>query len=289
MSLPQNKLTLGEYVKQYREKHNISQRRFAEMCGLSNGYISILEDGKSPKTGKDLIPKIDSLMRIANATGTTLDELCNIVKMGEETISIVNKAEMLPITEDNLFYMTIGDKIRSARLKKGMTQEELGKILDIQKSAVAKYENGRVQNIKRITLQRISETLDIPISELIFEGKDNAVQKFPQKNATISDRISYALKARQMRPSELCKVAKIPESSLSLYLSGAYEPKQERVYAMAAALNVDVSWLLGYDVPIGTFSENEITEEEKEVVNFFRGLDERSKKIMLSICRMGKA
>lgn len=112
---------------------------------------------------------------------------------------------------------------------------------------------------------------------------------FPQKNATISNRIADALKTRQMRPYELCKVAKIPESSLSLYLSGAYEPKQDRVYAMAAALNVDVSWLLGYDVPIGTFSENELTEEEKEVVIFFRGLDEGSKKIMLSLCRMEKA
>ncbi len=65
--------------------------------------------------------------------------------------------------------MEIGEKIRRARLSKKMTQEELGDILGIQKSAVAKYENGRVTNIKRSTLQKISEVLDIPPHELIFE------------------------------------------------------------------------------------------------------------------------
>lgn len=74
--------------------------------------------------------------------------------------------------------MSIGDKIRRARLEKGMSQEELGDILGIQKSAVAKYENGRVTNIKRQTLQKLSEVLDIPPHELIYEEElpDNVRQ-----------------------------------------------------------------------------------------------------------------
>ena len=65
--------------------------------------------------------------------------------------------------------MNIGEKIKAARLAKGMTQEELGKILGVQKSAVAKYENGRIVNIKRSTLKKISDVLEIRPSELIFE------------------------------------------------------------------------------------------------------------------------
>ena len=65
--------------------------------------------------------------------------------------------------------MTIGQKIKAARIAKGMTQEELGKVLGVQKSAVAKYENGRVVNIKRSTLKKISDALGIRPSELIFE------------------------------------------------------------------------------------------------------------------------
>lgn len=65
--------------------------------------------------------------------------------------------------------MNIGDKIRAARIAKGMTQEELGQILGVQKSAIAKYEKGRVVNIKRSTLKKISDVLGIRPSELIFE------------------------------------------------------------------------------------------------------------------------
>lgn len=66
--------------------------------------------------------------------------------------------------------MGIGKKIKEARLAKGMTQEELGKILGVQKSAIAKYESGRIVNIKRSTLKKISDVLGIRPSELIFEA-----------------------------------------------------------------------------------------------------------------------
>lgn len=66
--------------------------------------------------------------------------------------------------------MNIGEKIKAARLAKGMTQEELGAILGVQKSAIAKYESGRVVNIKRSTLKKISDVLNIRPSELIFEA-----------------------------------------------------------------------------------------------------------------------
>lgn len=65
--------------------------------------------------------------------------------------------------------MNIGEKIKTARLAKGMTQEELGEILGVQKSAIAKYENGRIVNIKRSTLKKISDVLELRPSELIFE------------------------------------------------------------------------------------------------------------------------
>jgi transcriptional regulator with XRE-family HTH domain len=114
--------------------------------------------------------------------------------------------------------------------------------------------------------------------------------------ANIADRIGEALKARQMRPSALCKVAKIPQSSLSLYLSGAYEPKQDRVYAMASALNVDVAWLLGYDVQMGTFADNtkeenetvseELTPKERQLLELFRLLTDEEQEHVLQTAKM---
>lgn len=73
--------------------------------------------------------------------------------------------------------MNVGEKIRIARINKGMTQEELGKALGVQKSAIAKYEKGRVVNIKRSTLKKISDILGIAPSELIFETYVEEEQK----------------------------------------------------------------------------------------------------------------
>ena len=64
--------------------------------------------------------------------------------------------------------MDIGQKIKKARIERGLTQQELGNIVGVQKSAIAKYENGRVVNIKRSTLQKIASTLNIRPSELLF-------------------------------------------------------------------------------------------------------------------------
>lgn len=44
-------MTLSDFVKEYRKEHDLSQRQFAAICGLSNGYISMLEKNMNPKTG----------------------------------------------------------------------------------------------------------------------------------------------------------------------------------------------------------------------------------------------
>lgn len=63
--------------------------------------------------------------------------------------------------------MNIGQMIKEARMSKGLTQEELGKLVGVQKSAVAKWENGRVVNIKRSSLQKLAIALDMKGSDLI--------------------------------------------------------------------------------------------------------------------------
>lgn len=73
---------------------------------------------------------------------------------------------------------------------------------------------------------------------------------YKEKVDTCANRIAKALTVREMKQADLCKLAKVPKSSLSLYLSGAYEPKQNRVFDMAKVLNVSEAWILGYDVPM---------------------------------------
>ena len=52
--------------------------------------------------------------------------------------------------------MSMAKRIKEERIKKGWTQEQLANQLGVQKSAIAKYENGRIENIKRSTIMRMA-------------------------------------------------------------------------------------------------------------------------------------
>lgn len=92
-------MKLGEYIKNYRASHGIGQREFAEMCGISAGYVSMLENNKHPKSGKPLSPRIEIYQQVAAATGIGLDELIAIV---DDNITIVpNETEKSTVGEDD--------------------------------------------------------------------------------------------------------------------------------------------------------------------------------------------
>ena len=65
-----------------------------------------------------------------------------------------------------------------------------------------------------------------------------------------ADRICRALRIRDMKQSELSERTGIPKSAISQYCSGAFKPKQQRLFLIAKALDVDEAWLMGLDVPI---------------------------------------
>lgn len=62
--------------------------------------------------------------------------------------------------------MDTGERIRSARNQRGITQKQLGKACGIDEANIRKYETGR-QNPKLETLKKIADALEIPISDLI--------------------------------------------------------------------------------------------------------------------------
>ena len=109
-----------------------------------------------------------------------------------------------------------------------------------------------------------------------------------------SKRIADALEIRGMKQYELCKLANVPKSSLSLYLKGAYEPKQDRVYDMAMALNVSEAWLMGYDVPMerqdkkkaASLEEVKLSEGEQALIDLFRKVPEDKQQLVLQMIRV---
>lgn len=73
-------MKLSEIICNYRIEHKMSQRQFAKKCGgLSNGYVSMLENDFNPATQKSIVPSLDKLKCIAQGMDMTLNELLDIV------------------------------------------------------------------------------------------------------------------------------------------------------------------------------------------------------------------
>lgn len=92
-------MNIKEYVYNYRKEHSLSMQAFGDMCGLSRAYISILEKGINPTTGKPFIPTIDTLKKIAEVTGTDLDSLLKMLDDSQPVIVNIPPAPMLQLTD----------------------------------------------------------------------------------------------------------------------------------------------------------------------------------------------
>lgn len=109
--------------------------------------------------------------------------------------------------------------------------------------------------------------------------------------ATCAERIKKALYIKGMKQSDLCRLTQIPKSALSQYISGAFEPKQDRIYLMAQALNVSEAWLMGLDVPMerqvkkASPTEAELSEGEKMLLELFRRVPEEQQTLVLQMIR----
>ena len=57
--------------------------------------------------------------------------------------------------------MKFGEEIKRLRLERGYTQQQLGDLLGVQKSAVQKYEKGTVRNLKQETLSKLCQIFDV--------------------------------------------------------------------------------------------------------------------------------
>lgn len=62
---------------------------------------------------------------------------------------------------------TMGERIKRLRQSKDITQEELARIVGLQRGAIAKYEIGLVENMKQTTIKKMAEYFNVAPSYLM--------------------------------------------------------------------------------------------------------------------------
>ena len=112
-------MTLSDFIIQYRSKHNLSQRQFASLCNVSNGYISMIERNFNPSTGKPLIPTLVALNKIARGMGLSIDELFSSIDDMPVALSPLSSSVSLSPDEAQLLedYRDASEEIRDTALE----------------------------------------------------------------------------------------------------------------------------------------------------------------------------
>ena len=139
--------------------------------------------------------------------------------------------------------MEMGDRIRSQRKFMGLTQDELAEKLGLKKSAIAKYENGRVENIKRSVIQEMARILDCTPSYLMGFDDESTEQTLCDDERSLLkkyDTLNHDGKEKlHERADELIRLGYTDEHLLAAHDEGA-TPDQT-----AAALKImedDSEW-----------------------------------------------
>ena len=71
-----------------------------------------------------------------------------------------------------------------------------------------------------------------------------------ERIALTKDRLKEAMQRSGKKQADLVRDTGLNRGTISRYLSGAVEPRQDAAYKLALALNVSETWLWGYDVPM---------------------------------------
>ncbi|KAJ46281.1 peptidase S24-like protein [Staphylococcus aureus 917] len=105
---------------------------------------------------------------------------------------------------------------------------------------------------------------------------------------SFKDRLKQIMSERKISQSELSRRTGIGRNSISDYLNGKYEAKQDKVFELAKALNVNEAWLMGFDISKNRKIENNdiasiysklTSPRQKNVLNYANEqLDEQNTK-----------
>lgn len=99
-------------------------------------------------------------------------------------------------------YRAVGNRIKNARKRKGITQEELAKKMNFSVAYLSRVERGSSEiNLKRIT--QLSEKLEIPI-EYLLSGTSEKSSNYLSKE--FSDILKLCTPQKQRMIFEIAKI-----------------------------------------------------------------------------------
>ena len=135
------------------------------------------------------------------------------------------------------------NRLKIIRKFKGLTQNEVAKILNTTQSQYGKYENGKT-SISIENAKRLAEYYGVSVPYLLGLDDDstNTIEKIPRKNI-----FSELAKNKGKSLKEISEETGIGYSTIGNYNQGSRIPKTENAFILADYFGVSVAYLLGLE------------------------------------------
>lgn len=246
MGLNSNKdmINLGQLVSELRKEKGFSQRKFAEISGLSNATISRIENGETHN------PDIETLKLLAKYLDYPIADLINLVEHNtkgnstkghaklklrhrpvrkikkystvctsilekEETHLIEQETEEISETEPYKSVALKGMRLITLRLEKKITQKELAHALEIDKTLISQYE-GEISKIPYATVQRLADFFDVTV-EYLTDNPVTEVINYQETNDLFRDtRRDNVLPEKGLRPEYIAIAEEIQAAGIEI-------------------------------------------------------------------------
>ena len=125
-------MTLGDIIKDYRKKYDLSMDAFSEKSGISKAYVSLLEKNKHPKTGKNIAPSIQCIKQAADGMNMDFNVLFGLID-GNVTVGE-------SIKKENIFnFDSDPDVRRIQRARQKMPEEDRAFMMQMLKRSFGEY------------------------------------------------------------------------------------------------------------------------------------------------------
>ena len=145
-----------EKLKDIRQDHDISQREMANILHVNRSTYSLWE------LGINIIP-IKYLSDFSDYFNYSIDYVLGLEKNKNNNIKRGFNLNIL------------GKNLRKVRLLNGLSQENIGNILNVSQACIARYEKGIIE-ISTSNLYKFSKEFNISINKLCGKNKKSLVK-----------------------------------------------------------------------------------------------------------------
>ena len=132
--------------------------------------------------------------------------------------------------------MTVGELIKRKRKEKGLTQDELAKMLGVSRPAVCQFEK-ETAHPRFETLQKIADALDVPVYEFSF-NEGERIKAIRETKGLSQDMLADKLGLTSSQINEIEERNSRPSNNVLIQLASALEVPYSDLVPLPSSIEV---------------------------------------------------